>query len=118
MLYLKILLKYVKYPIDLDLNLRIFMETITTEEIIKKEEIKKEAPFIHLRCHSQYSILKALPKVKNLLSKTNDYSLPTLALTDYNSMYGALEFYIKAKEKNIKPIIGVEMDFKLENNPI
>ena len=94
------------------------MTNIQTEEILKNEiETEKNIPFIHLRCHSQYSILKALPKIKNLINKAADFNFPSLALTDYNNMYGALEFYTKAKEKNIKPILGVEFDFITEENP-
>ena len=94
------------------------MTNIQTEEILKNEiETEKNIPFIHLRCHSQYSILKALPKIKNLINKAVDFNFPSLALTDYNNMYGALEFYTKAKEKNIKPILGVEFDFITEENP-
>ncbi len=79
------------------------------------KEIKKY-PFIHLRTHSHFSILKSLPKIKELISKAEEYKMPFLALTDYNNMHGAIEFYKACKAKNIKPILGVELDYKHENN--
>lgn len=77
----------------------------------------KEIPFIHLRTHSHYSILKSLPQIKQLVAKTKEYSMPFLALTDYNNMYGAIEFYKECQAKEIKPIIGAEVDYRSENNP-
>ncbi len=76
-----------------------------------------EIPFIHLRNHSQYSILKALPQTKDLAKKAKAFNMPFLAITDYNNMYGTIEFYKVCKDNDIKPIIGVEMDFRSDANP-
>lgn len=62
--------------------------------------------FVHLHTHSHYSLLTALPKVEDLLQAAKDYGMTALALTDTSAMYGAVEFYMKAKEYGIKPIIG------------
>ncbi len=64
--------------------------------------------FIHLRNHSHYSLLKALPKVSELINEAKKAGMPALAITDYNNMYGAIEFYSLCKKEGIKPIIGVE----------
>ena len=73
-------------------------------------------PFIHLRTHSQYSLLKSLTKIPALIKKAKEFEMKSIALTDYNNMYGAIEFYKECKSNNIKPILGVEIDFRNENN--
>ncbi|MDR0608948.1 MAG: DNA polymerase III subunit alpha [Planctomycetaceae bacterium] len=65
-------------------------------------------PFIHLHCHSHYSLLDGAGKIEDLLKRAKDLEMPALALTDHGNLYGALEFYQKAKEAGIKPIIGFE----------
>jgi DNA polymerase-3 subunit alpha len=87
---------------------------ITNTEL--EEKLKKKIPFVHLRSHSHYSLLKALPKIKDLVKKAKDFEMPSLALTDYNNMYGAIEFYKACKEKEIKPILGSEIDYRSINN--
>ena len=64
--------------------------------------------FTHLHVHSHYSLLDGLAKVDELLDKTKKQGLKSLALTDHGTMYGVIEFYQKARELDIKPIIGVE----------
>lgn len=65
--------------------------------------------FIHLHTHSHYSLLDGLAKIDALLDEVKKYKMPALALTDHGVMYGAIEFYQKAKEQGIKPIIGTEV---------
>jgi DNA polymerase-3 subunit alpha len=64
--------------------------------------------FTHLHTHSHYSLLDGLAKIDDLLNRAGELGMDSLALTDHGVMYGAVEFYQKAKAKNIKPIIGVE----------
>lgn len=70
--------------------------------------------FIHLRTHSHYSLLKAVPKIRPLVSRAKDLGMKSLALTDYANMYGTIEFYKTCKEAGIRPVIGVE--FSLSYN--
>ena len=65
--------------------------------------------FVHLHVHSHYSLLDGLAKIDELLNEAVALKMKTLALTDHGNMYGAVEFYRKAIEKGIKPIIGVEI---------
>ncbi|PIU01876.1 DNA polymerase III subunit alpha [bacterium (Candidatus Torokbacteria) CG09_land_8_20_14_0_10_42_11] len=65
--------------------------------------------FIHLHNHSHYSLLDGLSKIDALLSAAASYKMPSLALTDHGVMYGAIEFYEKARALEIKPLIGVEV---------
>ena len=64
--------------------------------------------FIHLHTHSHYSLLNALPKIKDLVKMAKKMEMPALALTDAGNMYGAIEFYQVCKKNEIKPIIGVD----------
>jgi len=64
--------------------------------------------FVHLHCHSHYSLLDGLPKIDEMIAYAKEQNSPALALTDHGVMYGALEFYQKAKKAGIKPIVGIE----------
>ena len=64
--------------------------------------------FTHLHTHSHYSLLDGLAKIDDLVDKAVELNMDSLAITDHGVMYGAIEFYQKAKAKNIKPIIGME----------
>ena len=66
--------------------------------------------FVHLRNHSHYSLLSALPKIDPLVKRAKHYEMPAVALTDHANMYGTIEFYKACEKKEIKPIIGVEFD--------
>ena len=65
--------------------------------------------FTHLHVHSHYSLLDGLPKIDELIDRAKELGMSSLALTDHGSLYGAVEFYKKAKAKGLKPIIGSEM---------
>ncbi|MGD0577032.1 MAG: DNA polymerase III subunit alpha, partial [Candidatus Staskawiczbacteria bacterium] len=65
--------------------------------------------FTHLHVHSHYSLLDGLPKIDELLDYAKELGMDSVALTDHGVMYGAIEFYKKAKAKGIKPIIGCEV---------
>ncbi|MCH7529926.1 DNA polymerase III subunit alpha [Patescibacteria group bacterium] len=64
--------------------------------------------FVHLHTHSHYSLLNALPKIKDLVAAAKKHEMTALALTDNGNMYGALEFYKTCKAENIKPILGID----------
>ena len=64
--------------------------------------------FTHLHCHSEYSLLDGLPKIDEFLNYVKKLGMDSVALTDHGNIYGAVEFYKKAIERGIKPIIGCE----------
>ncbi|HWA51896.1 MAG TPA: DNA polymerase III subunit alpha [Patescibacteria group bacterium] len=64
--------------------------------------------FVHLHLHTEYSLLDGLSKISKLLTRVKEMEMDTVAITDHGTMYGAIEFYKKAKAENVKPIIGVE----------
>ena len=64
--------------------------------------------FTHLHVHSHFSLLNALPKIKELVSAAKDAKMDSLALTDNCNLYGAIDFYSSCKDAGIKPIIGID----------
>lgn len=70
--------------------------------------------FTHLHVHSHYSLLDGLAKIDNLLDYTKELGMDSLALTDHGVLYGAVEFFQKAKQRGIKPIIGCEVYVALD----
>ncbi|HPV70826.1 MAG TPA: DNA polymerase III subunit alpha [Candidatus Magasanikbacteria bacterium] len=64
--------------------------------------------FVHLHIHSHYSLLEGLPKIEDLVYEAKKKGMTALALTDYGSMYGIIEFFKEAKKRGLKPILGME----------
>lgn len=67
------------------------------------------AGFTHLHVHTQYSLLDGAIRIPDLLEKCKEYNMDSVAITDHGAMFGALEFYNKAKKAGIKPIVGCEL---------
>ncbi|MEA3295668.1 MAG: DNA polymerase III subunit alpha [Patescibacteria group bacterium] len=65
--------------------------------------------FTHLHVHTHYSLLDGLSKIDELLDYAQKLNMDSIAITDHGVLYGAVEFYKKAKAKGIKPIIGCEV---------
>src|ERR1041385_5280862 len=64
--------------------------------------------FTHLHCHSHFSLLDGLTKLEPLVSRVKDLGMRSVALTDHGTLYGAIEFYNRCRQEEIKPIIGME----------
>jgi DNA polymerase-3 subunit alpha len=64
--------------------------------------------FVHLHLHTQYSLLDGGCKVAPLIKRANELRFPAIAMTDHGNMFGAIDFYTKARKEGIKPIIGYE----------
>ena len=64
--------------------------------------------FVHLHNHTQYSLLDGLTKVPALMDKVSGSGMKAVAMTDHGTMSGTIEFYKAAKDKGIKPLIGME----------
>ena len=65
-------------------------------------------PFAHLHCHTHYSLLDGASKIPDLLKKVKELGMNSCAITDHGNLYGALEFYQKAQEAGVNPILGYE----------
>jgi len=68
----------------------------------------KHSEFVHLHVHTQYSLLDGAIRLDDLMKRAQEYHMPALAITDHGNMFGAIEFYQKARHYGIKPIIGCE----------
>ena len=65
-------------------------------------------PFVHLHCHSHYSLLDGASPIDKLVARAKELGMSGLALTDHGNLHGALEFYQAAKKAGINPVLGYE----------
>lgn len=65
-------------------------------------------PFVHLHVHSDFSLLDGANHLDKAVARAVELGMPAMALTDHGVMYGAIDFYKKAKKAGLKPIIGCE----------
>ncbi|SDO99063.1 DNA polymerase-3 subunit alpha [Lutimaribacter pacificus] len=66
--------------------------------------------FIHLRVHTEYSLLEGAVRLKKLPGLCEEMQMPAVAVTDTNSMFCALEFSVTASGAGIQPIVGCQVD--------
>lgn len=71
--------------------------------------------FVHLHLHTEYSLLDGVGKIDDYVNRAKELGMQAIAITDHGNLFGALEFYKKARKKGIKPIIGIEA-YICENN--
>jgi DNA polymerase-3 subunit alpha len=64
--------------------------------------------FVHLHLHTLYSLLDGAIRIKDLLKTVQEKGMKSVAITDHGNLFGAIDFYKKAKEAGVKPIIGYE----------
>jgi DNA polymerase-3 subunit alpha len=65
--------------------------------------------FVHLHVHTEYSMLDGAARLGELFAKTAEIGMPALAMTDHGNVFGAYDFYSKARAAGVKPIIGSEI---------
>jgi DNA polymerase III subunit alpha len=65
--------------------------------------------FVHLHLHTQYSLLDGANKISALIPHVKALGMPAVAMTDHGNMFGAVEFYKRAVESGVKPILGCEV---------
>src|SRR6185312_7468137 len=68
-----------------------------------------ERPFVHLHCHTDYSLLDGACDIKKLMGVVERQKMPSVAMTDHGNLFGAVEFYNEAASHGIHPVIGCEM---------
>jgi DNA polymerase-3 subunit alpha len=66
------------------------------------------AEFVHLHLHSQYSLLDGANRLDDVIAAAKAAGQPALALTDHGNLFGAIDFYDKAKKAGVRPIVGIE----------
>ena len=73
--------------------------------------MSSQTRFIHLRVHTEYSLLEGAVRLKKLPKLCADVGMPAVAVTDTNNMFSALEFSVTASGAGIQPIMGCQVDF-------
>src|SRR5579883_389303 len=68
-----------------------------------------ERPFVHLHCHTDYSLLDGACDIKKLMALVERMRMPAIAMTDHGNLFGAVEFYNEATNRGIHPVIGCEV---------
>jgi DNA polymerase-3 subunit alpha len=65
--------------------------------------------FVHLHCHTDYSLLDGASDIDQLMSIVSEQKMPAVAMTDHGNLFGAVRFYNAAKAKGVHPVIGCEV---------
>ncbi len=65
--------------------------------------------FVHLHVHTEYSLLDGSTRIEELVRRTKELGMDSIAITDHGSMFGVIQFYKEAKKQGIKPILGSEV---------
>ena len=68
-----------------------------------------DTPFVHLHCHTDYSLLDGACEISQLMDIVAEQKMPAVAMTDHGNLFGAVQFYNTAKAKGIHPVIGCEV---------
>ncbi len=68
--------------------------------------------YIHLRVHTEHSLLEGATRLKKLPELCKAYDMPAIAVTETNNLFSALEFSVLFKDHGLQPIIGCQIDFK------
>ncbi|RZS82895.1 DNA polymerase III alpha subunit [Motilibacter rhizosphaerae] len=69
---------------------------------------QQDSSFVHLHVHTEYSMLDGAARLDDLFEEAARMGMPALAMTDHGNVFGAYDFYKKAKAAGVKPIIGTE----------
>ncbi len=68
-----------------------------------------DTPFVHLHCHTDYSLLDGACEISKLMDLVVEQKMPAVAMTDHGNLFGAVQFYNAAKAKGVHPVIGCEV---------
>ena len=67
------------------------------------------ANFVHLHCHSEYSLLDGAARINDIISRATELGMPAVAITDHGTMFGIIDFYRAANKAGIIPVLGCEV---------
>ena len=70
--------------------------------------------FVHLRLHTEFSIVDGLVRIKPLIERAHELNMPAIAVTDLANMFGLIKFYSGAIKEGIKPVCGCDVVIKGE----
>jgi DNA polymerase III subunit alpha len=83
--------------------------TSTSRRSAAGGKILAESNFVHLHCHSEFSLLDGAARISGIIERAAMLGMPAIALTDHGTMFGIIDFYRKAIKAGIKPILGCEV---------
>ncbi len=90
-------------------------DTPEDSPVIEAQNAPKNAEFVHLRLHTEFSIVDGLVRVKPLLAKARELEMPAIAVTDLANMFGLIKFYSAAESAGVKPICGCDVLIRAED---
>lgn len=73
--------------------------------------------YIHLRTHTEYSLIDSLNSIEDLINAAIKQKMPAIAITDNNNLFAAIKFYQAAIKAGIKPILGADLWIENDKNP-
>lgn len=73
--------------------------------------------FVHLRLHSEYSVTDGIVRIDDAVSRAASYGMPALALTDLANLFGLVKFYLAARGKGVKPVLGCDIHLANDADP-
>lgn len=73
--------------------------------------------FVHLKLHSEYSLIDGLVRIKPLMADVKAKGMNTVAITDYCNLFAAVKFFQNALKSGVKPIIGCDIAWYYPDNP-
>ncbi|MGR9106315.1 MAG: DNA polymerase III subunit alpha [Gammaproteobacteria bacterium] len=76
-----------------------------------------EPGFIHLRAHSEYSLVDGIVRIKPLIERAKEFGMPAVGLTDHSNLFGMVKFYRATLARGIKPIIGADLLLRNPKTP-
>ena len=71
--------------------------------------MSKHTPFVHLHCHTEYSLLDGCNKIPQMVARAKELNQPAIAMTDHGVMCGTVQFYKECVKQEVKPLIGCEI---------
>ena len=71
--------------------------------------MNNKSKFVHLHVHTEYSLLDGANRIEELLNRTKELGMDSIAITDHGAMFGVIDFYKEATKRGIKPILGCEV---------
>jgi DNA polymerase-3 subunit alpha len=71
--------------------------------------LPQHKPFVHLHCHTEFSLLDGCNKIPELVARAKSLNQPAIAMTDHGVMCGAVQFYKECVKQEVKPLIGCEV---------
>jgi DNA polymerase-3 subunit alpha len=73
------------------------------------DKVGQQAPFVHLRVHSEFSVVDGILRISDLIERSVAQGQPAVALTDLSNVFGLIKFYKAARAAGVKPIVGCDV---------